>query len=188
MRGLGGSVNLSGSTPRRTATAVAPPVPAPSPSATQPGPAGPTPGRAIAILSAAGFDPQGDRSERDSQAARVYDGDLSTTWTSEGYSSVDFGGLGKKGVGVLLDLGQPTSVSQVTIDLGPGPLDVTAYAATNASLDGAAVIGSVSSASGQIQLKAATAVPQAQYLIVWFTRLAPDGGKFRASISEIALN
>ena len=188
MRGLGGSVDLSGSTPRRTATAVAPsvPVPAPGPTATQT--AGPTPGRTIAILSAAGFDPQGDKSERDSQAARVYDGDLATAWTSEGYSSVDFGGLGKKGVGVLLDLGQPTSVTQVTIDLAVGPVDVTAYAATKANLDGAALIGSANSASGQVQLKAASAVPQAQYLIVWFTRLAPDSGRFRASISEIALN
>ena len=52
----------------------------------------------------------------------------------------------------------------------------------------ATLIGSANSASGQVQLKAASAGPQAQYLIVWFTRLAPDSGRFRASISEIALN
>ena len=171
----------------RTVTVTAPPVTVrPSnPAATQVGPAV---GQPIAILSATGFDPQGDKNEKNSQAPRVYDGNLATAWTSEGYNSANFGGLPKKGVGVLLDLGQPTSVSQVTIDLGLGPVDVTAYAATSGALDGATVIGSATAASGRIQLKAASAMPKAQYVIVWFTKLAPDGGRFRASISEIALN
>jgi len=30
-------------------------------------------------------------------------------------------------------------------------------------------------------------MPEAQYVIVWFTALAPDSGQFGASISEIAL-
>ncbi|MBE3076488.1 MAG: protein kinase family protein, partial [Actinobacteria bacterium] len=113
----------------RTVTVTAPPVTVgPSnPAATQVGPAV---GQPIAILSATGFDPQGDKNEKNSQAPRVYDGNLATAWTSEGYNSANFGGLPKKGVGVLLDLGQPTSVSQVTIDLGLGPVDVTTYAAT----------------------------------------------------------
>jgi hypothetical protein len=167
---------------------MAPTVTVRPPPATQTGPTTPAHAGPIAILSATGFDPQGDQAEGNSQAGRVYDGDLATAWTSEGYSSADFGGLGKKGVGVLLDLGQPTSVSQVTLDLGQGPLDVTAYAATNASLEGATVIGSASAASGRVQLKAADTVPQSQYVIVWFTRLAPDGGRFRASLAEIALS
>jgi len=89
---------------------------------------------------------------------------------------------------VLLDLGQPTSVNQVTIDLGFGPVDVTVYAATTGSLDGATVIGTANAATGRIQLKAASAMPKAQYVIVWFTKLAPDAGRFRASIAEIALS
>jgi hypothetical protein len=31
-------------------------------------------------------------------------------------------------------------------------------------------------------------MPAAQYVIVWVTRLAPDGGRFRATISEITLS
>jgi hypothetical protein len=30
-------------------------------------------------------------------------------------------------------------------------------------------------------------MPRAQYVIVWFTKLAPDSPWFRAAISEIAL-
>jgi hypothetical protein len=89
---------------------------------------------------------------------------------------------------LLLDLGQPTSVHQVTIDLAAGPVDVTAYAATSPSLSQATVIGSAKAATGRVQLKAATTMPESQFIIVWFTSLAPDGGQFGASVSEIALN
>ncbi|MHB8275805.1 MAG: protein kinase [Dermatophilaceae bacterium] len=185
--GMGDGGSPLGSTPKRTVTVNAPPVTV-APSAPPTAQEGPPGGQPIAILSATGFDPQGDGNENNARAARVYDGNPATAWSSEGYNSAAFGGLPKKGVGVLLDLGQPKSVNQVTIDLGIGPVDVTVYAATSNSLDGAGVIGSATAASGRIQLTAASAMPQAQYVIVWFTKLAPDGGRFRASISEIALS
>jgi len=188
IRTLGDGISLPSSTPRGTVTVSAPPVTAPTPAATQAGPSVPPVGPPIAILSATGFDPQGDGKENNNRAPRVYDGNPATAWTSEGYNTADFGGLGKKGIGVRLDLGQPTSVNHVTIDLGAGPADVTVFAATKDSLEGATVIGAASSASGRIQLNAASAMPQAQYVIVWVTKLAPDGGRFRASISEIALS
>jgi len=184
-QGLGGDADLPSPTAQPTATVQAPPVTEAPPTATQ---SEPTVGEPIAILSATGFDPEGDGQEKNTQAPRVYDGDVATAWTSEGYGSANFGGLGKKGLGVRLDLGQPTSVNQVTIDLGNEPVDVTVYAAIKDSLDGATVIGAANAATGRIQLKATSSMPQTQYVIVWFTRLAPDGGRFRAAISEIALS
>jgi len=171
-------------TPRRTVIVSAPPVtipasPAPQAATTAAGP--------IAILSATGFDPQGDGQESNSQAARVYDGDPSTAWSSELYTSADFGNL-KKGVGLIVDLGQPTKVHEVTIDLGNGPVDVTVYAASEPKLDSATVIGTATNASGQIKIKPVSPLKEAQYVIVWFTKLAQDGGQYHASISEIALN
>jgi hypothetical protein len=180
LRGLGSGTGASSSTSGSTVSA--PPVAVPS----KPGPNGSAGVKAISIVSATGFDPEGDQSENNSQAARVFDGNPATAWTTELYTTAEFGNL-KKGVGLLLDLGQPRSVHQISIDLGVGPVDVTAYAATGASLAGTTVIGTANSASGRIQLKAATAMPQDQYVIVWFTKLAPDGGQFGASISEIAL-
>jgi hypothetical protein len=50
------------------------------------------------------------------------------------------------------------------------------------------VIGAARAASGQIQLKAASAMPKAQYVIIWFTTLAPVDGQFRASLAEVALS
>jgi len=185
-QGLGDGFKLPSAKPKATVSVAAPP-PA-SVAAPTPTPSAPTGGQPIAILSATGFDPQGDGQEKNTQAPRVYDGNTATAWTSEGYNSPNFGGLGKKGLGVRLDLGQPTSIHEVTIDLGNGPTDVTVYAATKDSLDGATVIGAATGASGRIQLKATVAIPATQYVIVWFTKLAPDGGRFRASISEIALS
>ena len=182
-RGLGGSLSLPDSTPGSSATAA----PRTAATPTQE-PTGSVGGEPIVILSATGFDPEGDGQERNVEAPRVYDGNPATAWSSEGYGSVNFGGLGKKGLGVRLDLGQPTAVRKVTIDLGLGPVDLTVYAATKDSLDGATVIGSATAATGQVQITAATAMPKTQYVIVWFTTLAKDGSKYRASISEIALS
>lgn len=187
LQSIGQGVRQPDAAPKGTVTVTAPPVATgPStPEATQVGPPG---GQPIAILSATGFDPQGDKNEKNAQAPRVYDGNPATSWTSEGYNSTAFGGLPKKGVGVLLDLGQPTSVNQVAIDLAKGPVDFTVYAATTTGLEGATVIGTATAATGHIELKAASTMPQAQYVIVWFTKLAPDGPWFHASISEIALS
>lgn len=189
-RGLGEDKNVPSPAGKPAVTGTAPSGTAEPPTGTQSGPTepGPTGGQPIAILSATGFDPQGDGQEKNTQAPRVYDGNTATAWTSEGYASANFGGLGKKGLGVRLDLGQRTSVNQVKVDLGNGPVDVTVYVAPTGSLEGATAIGSVTAATGQIELKATTVMPQTQYVIVWFTTLAPDGGRFRASISEIALS
>jgi eukaryotic-like serine/threonine-protein kinase len=178
LRGLVGGPTPLKPTARGTVTVGSPPV-------TVPPTAGPS-GSPLAILSATGFDPEGDQGENNSQAAKVHDGNLATAWSSELYTNDAFGNL-KKGVGLLLDLGQPTSVQQVTLVLGVGPVDVTVYAATGATLAGATVIGTASAASGRIQLNAASTMPRAQYVIVWFTKLAPDRGQFGAAISEIAL-
>jgi hypothetical protein len=182
--GPGSAPSPNKPTARRTVTVSAPAVTVPASPAPQ---AATTAGGPIAILSATGFDPQGDQRENNSQAAKVYDGNPATTWTSELYATPQFGNL-KKGVGLILDLGQPTSVHKVTIDLANGPLDVTVYAATGPNLQGATVIGTAGAATGRVELKASKVMPESQFIIVWFTALAPDGGQFGASISEIALN
>jgi eukaryotic-like serine/threonine-protein kinase len=180
--GYCGLRGLIKSTPGGAATVGVAPVTVPS----KPGPNQPAGGKPITILSATGFDPQGDQTENNALAPRVLDGNPATAWTTEQYTTAQFGNL-KSGVGLLLNLGQPSSVHQVTVDLGVGPVDVTVYAATSPSLSGATVIGPASSASGRIQLNAAAAMAPARYVIVWFTKLAPHGGQFDASISEIAL-
>jgi hypothetical protein len=188
VRNLGDGIALStDSAPRPTVTASAPAVTVtPTPSAT-PSASASANGEPIAIEKASGFDPEGDDNERNSEAGRVFDGDKGTSWTSEGYATPSFGGL-KKGVGVLLDLGQPTRVSKAVLELGGKDLDVTVYAAPDGTLDGAREIGSRNGATGTVTLTAPKDLPRTDYVIVWFTSLAPDGGRYRASLDEITLS
>ena len=187
VRNLGNGISLSAAdAPRPTVTASAPAVTVtPTPTAT-PTPSATASSAPIAIDKASGFDPQGDDKERNSEAARVYDGDKGTSWTSEGYATPSFGGL-KKGVGVLLDLGQPTQVTQAVLELGSKNLDVTVYASPDGTLDGATEIGSKDGATGTVTLTGPKDLPKTDYVIVWFTSLAPDGSRFRASLDEITL-
>ena len=89
---------------------------------------------------------------------------------------------------MLLDLGQPTKVNKAVLELGSKQLDVTVYAAPNGTLDGAREIGSKTGATGTVTLTAPSDLPKSDYVIVWFTSLAPDGGRYRASLDEITLS
>ncbi|HEX8971555.1 discoidin domain-containing protein, partial [Oryzihumus sp.] len=184
--GSGSSLPLGGSAPRHTSSATTPP--ATSPSSAPPTSSTPRKSSApIAVVGASGFDPEGDQSEKDSAASLVLDGDPTTVWQSEGYNSPSFGGL-KKGVGVILDLGSPRTVHSVKLTLGNGPADVTVYAAPSRSLDGVSTIGEVQGASGSATLTAPTDLQPARYVIIWFTLIPQDGGRYRASLADVKLS
>ncbi|WP_157606016.1 hypothetical protein [Phycicoccus sp. Soil802] len=144
-------------------------------------------GESFAILSATGFDPEGDGAERNGEAARVFDGKTNTYWSSEGYASPNLGGL-KKGVGLRLDLGQNRSVSTVELVL-PNAADVTVYVGQDRdSLGSATKIGSSQGKSGAVTLKAPSIV-KGQYVFVWFTAVTQvSDGRFRATVAEVTVS
>jgi eukaryotic-like serine/threonine-protein kinase len=59
--------------------------------------------------------PDGERNELD-DADLVVDGNDNTGWEPNGYKTADFGNL-KPGMGILIDLGQPRTVSSVQVTL-----------------------------------------------------------------------
>ncbi|MDX6467442.1 MAG: eukaryotic-like serine/threonine-protein kinase [Gaiellaceae bacterium] len=71
-------------------------------------------GAAVRLAAVTGYDPQGTGGEHDADASKATDGNPSTFWYTEHYSSPDFGGL-KHGVGLVLDAGRATKVARVTI-------------------------------------------------------------------------
>lgn len=183
--GAGEGIDLSGTAPRPTVTVTGAPTtvsPTPTPTKT----ATETAGEPLAILRATGFDPEGDRKERNSEAARVYDGNPSSFWSSEGYASANLGGL-KPGVGVLLDLGQPAKVREVSLAL-PDVSDVTVFLAEDRQIDGATEIGSSAGKKGAVTLTNAKPDASGKYVIVWFTKVSQvSDGRFRATLAEVAL-
>ncbi|MGZ6804188.1 MAG: hypothetical protein ACXVFU_14180, partial [Nocardioidaceae bacterium] len=180
--GSGSSFDLGSPNPRPTVTVTAPPATVPpshsSSSAPAPG------GAPFPVVNASGFDPQGDNAERNSEAPRVFDGNPATFWSSEGYASPVFGGL-KKGVGVLVDFGQPRKVTSVSLVL-PTASDITVYVSSKPSLDGATPVGTSSGKNGAVTVTASSPAT-GQYLIVWFTKISQaSGGRFRATLAEVA--
>lgn len=77
--GLGGSTTTTSSSP--------------SPSDSVPGTESDAAPQQLAFLSVEGFDPEGDQAENGNQAPRVFDGDPTTAWTTEGYTTAPLGGL-----------------------------------------------------------------------------------------------
>ncbi len=140
----------------------------------------------LAILNAAGFDPPpGDGVEHNAEVQRVYDGDPSTTWTTEGYNDETFGGV-KEGVGITVDLGQPQDINSVTLVL-PTTAQATVFAGDQATNSGTE-IGKTEGKDGEVELEASSPV-KAQYVTVWFTSLAQSGddGRYRAAVGEITV-
>jgi hypothetical protein len=168
-------------TPRGTVKVTAPAV---TVTPTEPDDAG---GTSFAILSATGFDPEGDGAERNGEAPRVFDGKDSTFWSSEGYASANLGGL-KKGVGLRLDLGQNRDVSTVKLVL-PDPSDVTVYVGEDRdSLDSASKVGSSQDKSGTVTLTAPEAA-KGQFVFIWFTKVNQvSDGRFRATLAEVTVS
>jgi hypothetical protein len=169
------------STPRASASA-APTSPAPAPSPSTPGSApSATP---VAIAGVQALDPQGDESENNDLAARAIDGETDTAWRSERYDTPAFGGI-KKGVGLALDLGDPTAVTSATLTAPGTDGAVELRAGDSPDYDGSTVVAQGRMDGGRVVLRTARPV-QTRYLLVWFTR-APeqDNGERRVLVSEI---
>jgi eukaryotic-like serine/threonine-protein kinase len=116
------------------------------------------------------------------EASLAIDGNVSTAWYTQHYASASFGGL-RSGSGLVLDLGTPVDVKRMVLRLAvPGTSVVVHAGDDEASLLSAKTVGTVGSASSTWVLHPGTT---ARYWLVWFTRLAPSDGAFRAGVAEV---
>jgi serine/threonine protein kinase len=135
-------------------------------------------GGAVRLSGMTGYDPQGDGGEHNESASQATDGQASTYWRTEHYSSSSFGGL-KDGVGLVLDGGKSQKLTQLTVTSDtPG---FTAKVESGRSESGP--FASVSSAQTVgsrtvFSIKGAAA----RYYVIWITQL-PSGGL--AHINEV---
>ena len=147
-----------------------------------------SPGAPVTIRSARTYDPYGDGAENEPYVSRAFDGDPSTRWVSEQYfSRPAWGGPANTGVGVVFRMPKDTRLSSVTLELGQTPQSATLYVGNSPQdLSTATRIGAVEEGSGQVTLQV-TDAPPAEYVYVWFTKAAQEGGNWRVSLYEIGL-
>ncbi|MFE3452979.1 protein kinase family protein [Nonomuraea sp. NPDC059194] len=137
--------------------------------------------------AATGFDPLGDdRAEHPELAKDAIDGKPDTFWKTTNYVSATLGNL-KPGVGLLLDMGKPTKIADVIATLPDTPgADIELKVGDSADLSALKTVGKQKDASGKVTLtpdKPATG----QYVLIWFTRLPADGGKFHGTIYDVVV-
>jgi eukaryotic-like serine/threonine-protein kinase len=137
----------------------------------QAGGGGTATGGAVALHGVTGYDPQGTGGEHDPDAPKATDGDAATYWETEHYGSPDFGGLGKQGVGLVLDAGRARKLATVTVTSDtPG---FSAQILAGSSTSGSFVEDSSVQRAGAtttFTLRGATD----RYYVVWITNLGPN--------------
>ncbi|RZS91215.1 hypothetical protein EV189_0449 [Motilibacter rhizosphaerae] len=183
---LSRSVTRDSGTPpavRQRSSASASPTPTPSAPAATSG--------VLAVAGVRAVDPFGDGTEGTGTEALVLDDDPATAWrTSAYFRRPDFGGL-KRGLGLVLDLPAPASVSSVEVDMTvPG----AAYEVwgSDVPLDrppAGTPLGRVESAGLQerVPLRAG---PSVRWVLLWFRSLPPArdrAGAYRAEVTTVRL-
>ena len=135
------------------------------------------------------FSPGGEADNPD-MASMAIDGNPATAWPTDTYSDpVPFPNF-KNGVGLLLQLPQPTKLASVTLSLNSTGTSIqlrSAQSATPATLDDTTELTSpqaMKTGSNTITLEDA---PATQYLVVWITTMGNVGGKSETAISDITL-
>jgi hypothetical protein len=166
--------------PSATATASAPgPVQTEQPAA----PATPT---VRPVVSTRDYDPLGNGSENADRTGLAVDGDLATAWPTQTY--FDPLELQKAGVGLLLDLGSPVSVTDVDLTLLGQSSDVEVRVAPEdateapATPEGFIQVDRVEQAGTSLTLSGDERTTR--YVLMWFTRLPTVDDGWRGGVAE----
>ena len=146
-------------------------------------------GPLVKPISATVFSPGGG-ADAPNLAGLAIDGDPATVWPTDTYTDpVPFPGF-KNGVGLMLQLPEPTVVGSLTVALSSTGTQVQIRSASSAS---PATLEDTTLLTGPTLLKPGTntiAVPAGQptsYLLVWISTMGQTGGKSRTDISEITV-
>jgi hypothetical protein len=156
------------------ATAVLTPTPAP---------------RSLPVASIATFGPEG-LSDGDNQgiASRI-NGAGAQPWYSSWYATPGFGNL-QAGTGLLLDMGDAVRVSDLRLVLGNAlGTDIQVRVGNTATPAGLATVAGATDAGGTVRLPV-TSSASGRYVLVWFTRLPPNGqqGEYQVDVYGVTVD
>lgn len=138
---------------------------------------------AVHVASAQPFAEAGGSSDHPEEASLAIDGNASTAWYTQHYATSSFGSL-RSGSGLVLDLGTAVDVKRLVVQLAVPGTAVTVHAGDDpSSLLSAKTVGTSPSGPSTWTLRPGVT---ARYWLIWFTRLAPSDGAFRAGVADVA--
>jgi hypothetical protein len=151
---------------RRPAAVKKPVRPKPKPKpVVKPKPAAKPKPKPVHLTAVAAYDPEGDGHEKDELIPLASDGDVTTAWTSETYSSWGW----KKGVGLVLDAGRPVKLTRlVVVTDEPG---WRAQIRAGASETGPFAPVSVSRTTAATTVFALKETAPRRYRLIWITQM-----------------
>nr|WP_123027540.1 murein biosynthesis integral membrane protein MurJ [Mycolicibacterium stellerae] len=146
-------------------------------------------GATVKPVKATVFSPEGE-ADAPGEAGLAIDGNASTVWPIDTYSDpVPFPNF-KNGVGLMLQLPQPTTVGEVTINLNSTGTSVeirSAQTPTPSSLSDTTVLTPATALRpGNNTIKVENASPTSN-LLVWVSTLGQVNGESRSDIAEITV-
>jgi hypothetical protein len=175
------SSTVAAGTPAAAASSAAPPAtavltPTPAP-------------RSLPVASIAAFGPQGP-SDGDNQgiASRINEAGAQP-WYSSWYATPGFGNL-QAGTGLLLDMGEAVRVSDLRLVLGNAlGTDIQVRVGNTATQAGLATVAGATDAGGTVRLPVASSA-SGRYVLVWFTRLPPNGqpGEYQVDVYGVTVD
>jgi hypothetical protein len=135
----------------------------------------PTPApRPLPVASIAAFGPGGPGDGDNPSIVSQVNEAGAQPWHSSWYASPEFGNL-QSGTGLLLDMGGAVKLSGLRLVLGSSlGADVQVRVGNRATLAGLATAASATDVGGSVRLPVTSAV-SGRYVLVWFTRLPPNG-------------
>lgn len=160
-----------------------------APTSSQPGSSTADAGAVVKPVRATVFSPEGEADAPD-LAGLAIDGDPSTVWPTDTYSdAAPFPGF-KNGVGLMLQLPQPTAIGSVGINVDSTGTAVQIRSATSASPssldDTTALTQPTTLKPGANTIPVENAAPTS-YVLVWISTLGQVNGQSRSDVSEITL-
>jgi serine/threonine-protein kinase len=141
----------------------------------------------VPIARTVDFDPAGGDGEHAQEAAQgaAIDGDQNTSWSTENYTTPDWGGFDKPGVGLILELDQSAEIHGLEFDTPSAGWQAEVYVADSdpGSLEGwgqpVATFEESDSGTNTVTFDATGGA-----VLLWFTRAGDDG---QVTVTEVRL-
>jgi len=151
-------------------------------------PAAPTTAAAqtVAPVSATAFGMHGaGQGDNPQDAQQAIDGNAATAWSTDWYTTAQFGNL-YPGTGLLLDMGRPVTVTAARIVLGPSSgADLQIRVGSGPALTGLPPAAHAGGVGGVVSLQLTTPA-RGRYVLIWFTALPRDAaGTFQARVYDV---